>query len=292
MNLAILSRSERLYSTESIVRAAERKGHTVEVLDHMHCDIFIDNSDPKVYYYGECIDDLHAIVPRIGTSATSYGASVVRQFMNMGVFSTLKPNALLDARDKMSCLQHLAVNGICVPKSIFSNDFVNLNEMIDHLGGLPAVIKMIRGTHGQGVILAQNRSNTASIIEAFKRSNSQVLMQEFIKEAKGADIRIFVVDQEVVGVMKRQAAPGEFRSNLHRGATASEFKLTNEQGEIALKAAKILGLDIAGVDMLLSKDGPMILEVNASPGLEGIETTTGNDIAGKIIEFVERNISD
>ena len=290
MNIAILSRSDRLYSTNSLLNAAQRRGHIVEVIDHMQCNLTIASNNPSVSYYGEKIEDLDAIIPRIGNTSTSYGAAVIRQFKAMGVATSLCADALLKARDKISCLQILANKGILVPKTIFSNEFYNCSDMLDELGGLPAVIKLIKGTHGQGVILAESKSNTISIVEAFRKSRQDILLQEFIKEAGGADIRVFVVGDEIVGVMKRQAAPGEFRSNLHRGATASIFKLNDQQKETALRCTKILGLDVAGVDMLLSDKGPMILEVNASPGLEGIETTTKNDIAGKIIALVERKV--
>jgi len=285
MNIAILSRNPSLYSTASLVRAGRRRHHYVRVLDHMQCDICIETSKPQVYYQGQLVKNIDVIIPRIGSSATTYGASVIRQFESMGVHSTLSAEPLLKARDKLSCLQLLAAEGIGVPKSMVSNNYFSISEMIDRIGDLPAIIKLINGTHGLGVILAENKSNAESIMEAFYKAKQKVMLQEYIEEAKGADVRVFIVGDEIVGVMKRQAKEGEFRSNLHRGASSSVVTLTGQEAEIALKATKVLGLQIAGVDMLQSERGPLILEVNASPGLEGIETTTGNDIAGKIIEF-------
>ncbi len=288
MNIAILSRNPSLYSTASLVRAGRRKQHYVRVLDHMQCDISIETGKPQVFYQGQLIKNIDIIIPRIGSSATSYGASVIRQFESMGVTSTLSAEPLLRARDKLSCLQLLAAEGLGVPKSLVSNNYFSINEMLDRIGDLPAIIKLINGTHGLGVILAESKSNAESIMEAFYKAKQKIMLQEYIEEAKGADIRVFIVGDEIVGVMKRQAKEGEFRSNLHRGASSSVVSLSGLEAEIALKATKILGLNIAGVDMLQSERGPLILEVNASPGLEGIETTTGNDIAGKIIDFATK----
>lgn len=290
MNIIILSRNPSLYSTDSLLRAARKKHHYVRVLDHMQCDIHIESGKPCILYKGQEINNVDAIIPRIGSSATSYGAAVIRQFESMGIFTTLKSEPLLKARDKLSCLQILAANGIGVPKSLVSNNYFSIQSMVDHVGSLPAIIKLINGTHGLGVILAETKSNAESIMEAFYKSKQKVMIQEYIKEAKGADIRVFIVNGEIVGVMKRQARPGEFRSNLHRGATSSVVSLSGMEADIAIKCTEILGLNVAGVDMLQSSRGPLILEVNASPGLEGIETTTGKDIAGKIINYVEKNV--
>ena len=290
MNIIILSRNPALYSTDSLMRAARKRHHYVRVLDHMQCDIHIQSGQPKILYKGQEINNVDAIIPRIGSSATTYGAAVIRQFESMGVFSTLRSEPLQRARDKLSCLQILAANGIGVPKSLVSNNYFSIQSMVEHVGSLPAIIKLINGTHGLGVILAETKSNAESIMEAFYKSKQKVMIQEYIKEAKGADIRVFIVDGEIVGVMKRQAKAGEFRSNLHRGATSTVVSLSGMEADIAVKCAKILGLQVAGVDMLQSSRGPLILEVNASPGLEGIETTTGKDIAGKIISFVEKNV--
>lgn len=290
MNIGILSRNAALYSTQSLIKAARRHNHEVVVLDHMRCDIINEAGKPTIYYNGIEIDDLDAIIPRIGSSATSYGAAVIRQFEAMGVYSTMSPEPLLRARDKLSCLQILCANNIGIPKTLVSNSFYSTEELMDELGGFPIIIKLVNGTHGIGVILAENKKNAQSILEAFYKGKQKVILQEFIAEAKGADVRVFIVEDEIVGVMKRQAAPGEFRSNLHRGGSSKVITISDHEASIAKKAAKVLGLDIAGVDMLQSSRGPLILEVNASPGLEGIETTTGVDIASKIINLVERNV--
>jgi len=290
MNIVILSRNAGLYSTRSLVNAAYRKNHDVRVIDHMSCDLVIDRNDHAIYFQGERLEGVDAIIPRIGTTATTHGSAVIRHFVNMGVYSTLQSAALLLARDKLSCLQALTAAGMDVPRSIISNNYYEMSDMIDRVGEMPVVIKMIKGTHGLGVILSETKRNAESILEAFHKSKDKVMLQEFIREAKGADVRAFVVDHEVVGAMKRQAKPGEFRSNLHRGASSTIVQLTEEERLIAIKAAQTMGLEIAGVDMLQTSKGPLVLEVNASPGLEGIETTTKVDIAGKIIDMVQRNL--
>jgi ribosomal protein S6--L-glutamate ligase len=289
MNIAILSRNPALYSTQSLVNAARKRNHFVRVFDHMFCDLVIEENSPCIYYHGQKIKNIQAVIPRIGNSATTYGASVIRQFELMKVFSTLKSDPLLKARDKISCMQILAANGIAVPKSTLSNNMMTIGQMIDEVSPLPVVIKMVKGTHGLGVMLAEKKKMAESIVEAFHKTKQKVFLQQFIAEAKGADVRVFIVNNEVVGVMKRQAAEGEFRSNLHRGATSEVIQLSEEEMKVARKAARVMGLHVAGVDMLQTSKGPMVLEVNASPGLEGIETTTGRDIAGKIIKYVEKN---
>ena len=289
MNIAILSRNPALYSTQSLVNAARKRNHYVRVFDHMQCDLVIEENNPCIYYHGQRIKNIQAVIPRIGNSATAFGASVIRQFHLMKIFSTLKADPLLKARDKISCMQILAANGIAVPKSTISNNIMTINQMIDEVGPLPVVIKLVNGTHGLGVMLAEQKKMAESIVEAFHKTKQKVFLQQFVAEAKGADIRVFVVNNEVVGAMKRQAAEGEFRSNLHRGATSEVIQLTEEEMKVARKAARVMGLYVAGVDMLQTSRGPMVLEVNASPGLEGIETTTGHDIAGKIIKYVEKN---
>ncbi|MEE9440178.1 MAG: RimK family alpha-L-glutamate ligase [Saprospiraceae bacterium] len=289
MNIIILSRNPNLYSTQSLVNACRRKNHYVKVLDHMQCDLVIEHGSPAIYYLGQKIKNVDAVIPRIGASATNFGSSVIRQFELMNIFCSLKSDPLLKARNKISCMQILAANGIRVPKSTISNNIYSVNQMIDEVGPMPIIIKLVHGTHGLGVILAEQKKTAESIVEAFHKTKQKVFLQKFIKEAGGADIRVLIVNNEIVGVMKRQAAEGEFRSNLHRGATSEIIKLNDEEMNVAKKAAKVMGLKIAGVDILQSSKGPMVLEVNASPGLEGIETTTGKDIAGKIITFVERN---
>lgn len=290
LKILILSRSTNLYSTNSLLQACRRKGHYARVVDHMMCDLVVDKTGSKIFYEGEELERFDAVIPRIGGSATSYGAAVIRQLESMGVSTTLLANSLLNARDKLSCLQILTANNIGVPKSIVSNNYYSMSNMILEIGKLPIVIKMLKGTHGLGVILSETHRNASSILEAFYKSKQKVMLQEFIEESAGTDVRVFVVDGEIVGVMKRQAKEGEFRSNLHRGASSFVIELTDAEKSAALNAAEAMNLTVAGVDMLQSKDGPLILEVNASPGLEGIETTTGKDIAGKIVMYLERNV--
>jgi len=289
MNIAILSRNPALYSTQSLVKAARRQHHYVRVLDYVNCDIIVAKNKLEIFYHNQLIRDIDAIVPRIGASHTKYGAAIIRQFEANNVFSSLGSQSLQNARDKLICLQILAAHGLDVPKSIMSNNYLVFSDLIDKLG-MPLIIKLLHGTHGLGVILADKKIMAESIFETFYKTKQKAMLQEFIEEAKGADVRIFVVDDEVVGVMQRQAKEGDFRSNLHRGATSKVVPITAEEEAAAKKAASILGLKVAGVDMLRSSRGPLILEVNASPGLEGIETTTGVDIAGKIISFIERNV--
>jgi ribosomal protein S6--L-glutamate ligase len=290
MNIVILSRNPSLYSTQSLVNAARLRNHYVRVIDHMNCDLIIEKDKPQVYYNNQRIEKVDAIIPRIGTTATSYGVAVLRQFQASGIFSTLEAGPLLRARDKLSCLQILAGAGVMVPKTIFCSNLYTLPAMLDEMGTYPVVIKLASGTQGMGVILAENRNTAESIIEAFHTTKEKIIVQRFIKEAKGADYRAFVVDGEIVGAMKRQARPGDFRSNLHRGGTAELIRLTPEESETAIRSAEILGLKVAGIDMLRTNNGPAVLEVNASPGLEGIEGATQTDIAGKIIAFVEKNL--
>ncbi len=289
MNIIILSRNAALYSTQSLVEAARRRNHYVRVIDHMMCDLVIESGKSKILFNNQPIHHIDAVIPRIGSTATSYGAAVIRQFESQGVFSTLHAEPLLKARDKLSCLQILGSHGIGVPKTIYVSNQYTMPFLLEEMEPYPIIIKLVSGTQGMGVILAENRSNAESILEAFYATREKVIMQKFIKEAKGADIRAFVVDGEIVGAMKRQAKPGDFRSNLHRGGTSELITLTSLEEETALKSVEILGLKIAGVDMLKTHSGPVVLEVNASPGLEGIEGTTGVDISGKIISFIEKN---
>jgi len=289
MNFLVLSRNPALYSTQSIVEAGRKRGHFMRVIDHMYCDLVMEKGKLEVYYENQRIEGFQAVIPRIGNAATSYGAAVVRQFQLMGLFSTLNHEALLRARNKISSLQLLAANGIGVPKTVISNNPYTIEESIEHTGTMPMVVKLEKGTHGIGVILAEKKRSAEAIIETFQKMKQRVLLQEFIEEAKGADIRVLIVDDKITGIMQRQAKEGEFRSNLHRGGTSFVVRLSEEEAYAAKKAARLMGLSVCGVDMLRSKKGPLILEVNASPGLEGIETTTRIDIAGKIIQFCERN---
>ncbi|MFI5141815.1 MAG: 30S ribosomal protein S6--L-glutamate ligase [Bacteroidia bacterium] len=289
MKLAILSRGKTIYSTKRLVEAAEKRGHEVLQLDHMKCVLGIEKGRPHIYYGGKEVIGVNAVIPRIGASVTFYGAAVLRQFEMMKIFTAVESQALVRSRDKLRSLQLLARAGMGMPKTIFANKTKDVDQMIEAVGGTPCIIKLLEGTQGIGVILAENHKAAKSVIEAFMKLNAAMLVQEFIKEAKGADIRAFVVDGQVVGAMKRQAKEGEFRSNLHQGGSATVINLTPEERSTAIKAAKKLGLGIAGVDMLQSDRGPLVMEVNSSPGLEGIENATGVDVAGKIIEYVERN---
>jgi len=289
MKIAILSRNIKLYSTRRLVEAAEQRGHEVIVLDHLKCVLVIEKGHPHIYYGGKEVSGIDAIIPRIGSSVTFYGAAVVRQFEQMKVFSCVESQALVRSRDKLRSLQLLAKAGLGMPKTAFASIPKNIENVLEQVGGAPVVIKLLEGTQGIGVILAETHKSAKSVIESFLSLKANILVQEFIKEAGGADVRAFIVDGKIVGAMKRQGLPGEFRSNLHRGGSANVIELTKEERETAIKAAKKLGLAIAGVDMLQSSRGPLVMEVNSTPGLEGIEGATGVDIAGKIIEYIERN---
>jgi ribosomal protein S6--L-glutamate ligase len=289
MKIAILSANPYLYSTRRLVEAGKKKGHEMIIIDHTKCDLVIEKKKPTVIYKGEEILGLDGVIPRIGASVTFFGTAVVRQFEMMKVFTATESQALVRSRDKLRSLQILSRAGLGLPKTVFSNYSKNVGNIIDRVDGAPLVIKLLEGTQGLGVVLADNRNSAESILEAFNGLKARVIVQEFIKEAKGADLRVFIIDGVVVGAMKRQGKEGEFRSNLHRGGTAEIVTLTDEEENAALKAAKVMGLGIAGVDMLQSDRGPLILEVNSSPGLEGIESATGKDIATQIIKYVERN---
>ncbi|GER58814.1 30S ribosomal protein S6--L-glutamate ligase [Patiriisocius marinus] len=289
MNIKILSANANLYSTKRLIEAAKKRGHNIEVINHTKCDIVIEKKNPRVYYKGKPIENVDAVIPRIGASVTFYGTAVVRQFEMMRCFSTTESMALVRSRDKLRSLQILSRAGLGLPKTIFTNYSKNVKEIVEQAGGAPVIIKLLEGTQGIGVILAETKKAAESVIEAFNNLQARVIVQEFIKEAGGADIRAFIVDGHVVGAMKRQGKEGEFRSNLHRGGTAEVIQLSDEEEIAALKAAKAMGLGIAGVDMLQSSRGPLILEVNSSPGLEGIEAATGKDIATKIIKYIEKN---
>ncbi|MFC2187456.1 30S ribosomal protein S6--L-glutamate ligase [Peijinzhouia sedimentorum] len=288
MKIAILSRNPNLYSTRRMVEAAKARGHEAVVIDHLKCDIFIEPNDPHILYRGHRLEGIDAIVPRIGASVTFYGTAVVRQFEMMNVFSATESQSIVRSRDKLRSLQILSRAGLGMPKTAFTNYSNKEHNLVEEIGGAPLIIKLLEGTQGLGVVLAETRKAAQSVIEAFNGLKARIIVQEFIKESKGADIRAFIVNGEVVGAMKRQGKEGEFRSNLHRGGTASIIKLSRAEKAAALKAASVLGLAIAGVDMLQSARGPLIMEVNSSPGLQGIETATGIDIAGKIIEYIEQ----
>lgn len=289
MKIAILSQNPNLYSTKRLIEAGSEKGHEMLVIDHSKCDLVIEKKKPGLIYQGKEVEGVDGVIPRIGSSITFYGTAVVRQFEMMKVFSAVESQALVRSRDKLRSLQILSRAGLDLPKTVFSNYSKNVGAIIDKAGGAPVVIKLLEGTQGLGVVLADNQNSAESILEAFNGLQARVIVQEFIKEAKGADLRAFVVDGVVVGAMKRQGKEGEFRSNLHRGGSANIIELSDEEENTAIKAARAMGLGVAGVDLLQSARGPLILEVNSSPGLEGIEGATGKDIAGQIIRYVERN---
>ncbi len=290
MKIVILSRNQNLYSTQRLIAAGEKKGHEMLVVDHSKCDLVIEKKKPSIIYKGNMLENVDAVIPRIGASVTFYGTAVVRQFEMMKVFTAIESQALVRSRDKLRSLQILSRAGLGLPKTVFTNYSRNVKDILNSVGGAPVVIKLLEGTQGLGVVLAETDNAAESVIEAFNGLKARVIVQEFISESKGSDIRAFVVDGVVVGAMKRQGKSGEFRSNLHRGGTASIIELSEDEENAALKAARVLGLGIAGVDILQSKNGPLILEVNSSPGLEGIEAATGKDVANNIIRYVERNV--
>jgi ribosomal protein S6--L-glutamate ligase len=288
MNIAVLSRNSRLYSTSRLVESIEKAGHQATVLDHLKCDIVSEKDNPCIYYRGEKVSGVDAIIPRIGASVTFYGSAVVRQFEMMKVFTAVESQSLVRSRDKLRSLQIMARAGVGMPKTVFTNYSTEVRNLINTVGGAPLIVKLLEGTQGVGVVLAPTFKAAESIIQAFHSMKARVIVQEFIAEAKGEDIRAFVIDGKVVGAMKRSGGEGEFRSNLHRGGSGELIKLSKEERKAALIAAKVMGLSVAGVDMLQSSRGPLVLEVNSSPGLEGIEKATGKNIAGKIVSFVER----
>ena len=290
MNILVLSRDTKLYSTKRLVEACEIRGHTARVVNHVKCDIYIEKRKPQVIYGGEPLTGIDAVIPRIGTSVTFYGTAVVRQFEMMKVFSTIESQALVRSRDKLRSMQILTRSGVGIPKTVFTNYSKDVGNVIDAVGGAPCIIKLLEGTQGLGVVLADTKKAAVAVCEAFNSLKARVIVQEFIKESKGMDVRAFVVDGRVVGAMKRTGKEGEFRSNLHRGGSAQLIELTQEEETTAIKAAKALGLHVAGVDMLQSERGPLVIEVNSSPGLEGIEKATGQDIAGEIVKFIERHV--
>ncbi|NRA49596.1 MAG: RimK family alpha-L-glutamate ligase [Phaeodactylibacter sp.] len=291
MKIAILSRGPQLYSTQSLIRAGIQCGHEMHVVDHTRCSLVLERGKPRILYQGGRLPQYDAVIPRIGASVTSIGASVISQFESMNVFVTASAEALIKARDKLRCLQQLTQHGIQIPKTVFVASGQNMHTAINNLGGLPIVVKLLEGTHGIGVILADSYGTVESTVEAFQRLNKRVMLQEFIREAKGRDIRVLVVNNQVVAAMERQARPGEFRSNLHRGGSAKQVHLTPSEKALAVKVVQIMGLHVAGVDFLRSRQGPLIMEVNASPGLEGIETITHTNVALSIIHFIEQTLA-
>lgn len=288
MKIAILSRGPRLYSTRRIVEAGEAAGHEMHVVDTLRCYMSMSTEGPQIHYKGEQLQGFDAVIPRIGASITFYGTAVLRQFEMQGVFPVNESVAITRSRDKLRSLQLLSRRGVGLPVTGFANAPDDIPDLISMVGGAPLVIKLLEGTQGIGVVLAETRKAAESVIEAFMGLSADIMVQEFIEEAGGADIRCFVVGGKVVAAMKRQGADGEFRSNLHRGGSAHLVRITKEERITAIKAAKVMGLNVAGVDLLRSKRGPLVMEVNSSPGLQGIEEATGKDVAGIIIRFIEK----
>ena len=289
MRIAVLSRNENLYSTRRLVEACESRDHTVRVLNHLHCYMDIASNDPSVHYQGHELERFDAVIPRIGARVTFYGTAVLRQFEMMGAYAVNDSNAIARSRDKLRCLQLLSRAGLGLPLTGFANSPDNTRDLINVVGGAPLVVKLLESTQGKGVVLAETYKAAESLIETFRGLNANFLVQQYVKEAGGADLRCLVVGNRVVAAMKRQAQPGEFRSNLHRGGTATVVKLSPKERATAVKAARVVGLNVAGVDLLQAEEGPMVLEVNSSPGLEGIEKATGKDVAGMVVEFIEKN---
>ncbi len=291
MRIAILSRNKNLYSTRRLIEAAEARGHEVHVLDVLRCYMNITSNMPTVHYRGEDLEKFDAVIPRIGASLTFYGTAVLRQFEMMGTYPLNESVAISRSRDKLRSLQLLSRKGIGLPVTGFAHQPDDIPDLIKMVGGAPLVIKMLEGPQGIGVVLAETHQAAESVIEAFLGMKANILVQEYVKEAGGADIRCLVIGDKVVAAMKRQGKEGEFRSNLHRGGSATLIRITPEERSTALRAAKTMGLNVAGVDLLRSSHGPVVMEVNSSPGLEGIETTTGKDIAGMQIEFIEKQLA-
>jgi ribosomal protein S6--L-glutamate ligase len=290
MRIAILSRNLKLYSTQRLIEVGKQRGHEILVIDPLKCFLRIEKDKPEIIYQSEILKDIDAIIPRIGASITYQGAAIIRQFEMQNVCTLVNSTALIRSRDKLRSLQLLSKAGFQLPKTVFASALQDIDSLINAVGGVPLVIKLLEGTQGLGVILAETQQAVYSTIDTLNGLKAKFIIQEYIKEAQGADIRAFVVGDKVVGVMKRQAKEGEFRSNLHRGGSSTLIQLSLEEEQIAIKAAKTIGLDVAGVDMLPSSRGNLILEINSSPGLEGIENTTKHDIASEIYAFVEEKL--
>ncbi|MGK7881139.1 MAG: 30S ribosomal protein S6--L-glutamate ligase [Crocosphaera sp.] len=289
MKIAILSHDATLYSTKRLKETGEELGHDMRVVNYLSCYMNITSHKPSIYYNGKPLESFDAIIPRIGVAKSFYGTAIVRQFELMGVFCANESQAISRSRDKLRCLQILARDGIALPVTGFAHDAEDIDGLLEFVGGVPVVIKLLEGSQGIGVVLAETRNAAKSVIEAFRQLDANILVQEFIQEAVGVDLRCFVVGGTVVAAMKRQGAEGDFRANLHQGGKADMVELTPEEGKTAVKAAKSMGLNVAGVDMLRSNHGPVVIEVNSSPGLEGIEKASGIDVAKKIIEFLAKN---
>lgn len=288
MHIAVLSRGENLYSTQSLLKAGKARNHNMEVMDPDYCQLAIENGKAVMKYQGVPVEGLHAVIPRIGASNTYFGTSVVRQFEAMNIFTAVVSEAIINSRDKWTSFQILSRAGVPVPTTLFINNFT-AEQQLESFGTIPLVIKLLEGTHGHGVILAETYQSALATMEMLGAAGVKYLLQEYIAESEGADIRVIVVDGVVVAAMRRQCKYGDFRSNLHRGGTSETITLSFEEERVALKAAKALHLGICGVDILQSHRGPLVLEVNSTPGLEGIETTTGKNVSKRIIGYIERN---
>lgn len=289
MKIAMMARNPNLYSHKRLVEAAEQRGHEINVINTLRCYMNIASRRPAIFYNGEKLIGYDAVIPRIGASVTFYGTAVLRQFEMMGVYPLNESVAIGRSRDKLRSMQLLARDGIGLPVTTFAHDPKQTEEVLQLAGGAPLVIKLLEGTQGLGVVLADTDRSAKSVIEAFRATNTNILVQEFIKEAGGSDIRAIVIGGKVIAAMKRTGAEGDFRSNLHRGGSAAVIKLSPEERSTAVRSAKAMGLNFCGVDMLRANHGPVVMEVNSSPGLEGVENATGLDIAGKVIEYLEKN---
>ena len=292
MKIAVLSRNKNLYSTRRLVKAAEQRGHEVQVIDVLRCYMNITSHRPTIHYRGEVLDGFDAVIPRIGASVTFYGTAVLRQFEMMNVFPLNESVAVTRSRDKLRSAQLLARKGIGMPVTGFAHNPDDIQDLLHEVGGAPVVIKLLEGTQGIGVVLAETKKAAESVIQAFMGLKANIMVQEFIKEAGGSDLRCFVVGDKVVAAMKRQGPEGEFRSNLHRGGSASLVRLTPEERSTAVRAARVMGLGVCGVDLLRSNHGPVVMEVNSSPGLEGIEKASEKDVAGIIIQYLEKRVAE
>lgn len=290
MNIAILSRNKNLYSTNRLFNAGTKRGHRIDVIDYLRCYINIGENQTAIYYDGKKLGRYDAVLPRIGASQTSYGTAIVRQFEMMGDFVINKSDAIKSSRDKLRSLQVLAKHGIDMPITGYASHTMDIHDVIEKVGKTPLIMKLLQGTQGNGMVLAETMKAAESVMNAFKQVDADILIQEFIKESSGVDIRVIVVGKKVVAAMQRVAPEGEFRSNVHRGAATKHINLTPEEEEIAIKSTRVLGLSVAGVDLMRSKRGPLVLEVNSSPGLQGIELLTGADVAGEIISFIESSL--
>lgn len=289
MQITVLSTNSNLYSTRRFVEAGEKRGHEMRVVNHKRCYMNIASNHPEIHYKGQVLPRPDAVIPRIGASVSFYGTAVVRQFEMMGVYSLNESVAITRSRDKLRASQLLARKGVGLPRTGFANSPDDTQDLLATVGGAPVVVKLLEGTQGVGVVLAETRKAAESVIEAFRGLGANFIVQEFVKEADGADIRCFVVGDKVVASMMRKGKEGEFRSNLHRGGTATLVKISPDERATAVRSAKVMGLNVAGVDLLRSKRGPLVMEVNSSPGLEGIETATGKDVAAIIVEFIEKH---